>query len=67
MGLSQVQALLHDHDAALRASLTTLLSCAAAARGLPKRNQNGIGIAGPSVPNPRPEIHRPPLSPQNPN
>jgi hypothetical protein len=28
-----------DHDAALRASLTTLLSCAAAARGLPKRNQ----------------------------
>jgi len=29
-----------DHDAALRASLTTLLSCAAAARGLPKRNQN---------------------------
>ncbi|PQE10669.1 hypothetical protein CJF30_00010687 [Rutstroemia sp. NJR-2017a BBW] len=25
-----------DHDAALRASLTTLLSCAAAARGLPK-------------------------------
>jgi hypothetical protein len=30
-----------DHDAALRASLTTLLSIgAAAARGLPKRNQN---------------------------
>ena len=27
-----------DHDAALRASLTTLLSCAAAARGLPKTN-----------------------------
>ncbi|TAQ87389.1 hypothetical protein B7494_g4280 [Chlorociboria aeruginascens] len=27
-----------DHDAALRASLTTLLSCAAAARSLPKRN-----------------------------
>lgn len=26
-----------DHDAALRASLSTLLSCAAAARGLPKR------------------------------
>lgn len=25
----------HDHDAALRASLSTLLSCAAAARGLP--------------------------------
>lgn len=35
-----------DHDAALRASLTTLLSCAAAARGLPKRNQNGVGVAG---------------------
>jgi hypothetical protein len=31
-----------DHDAALRASLTTLLSIgAAAARGLPKRNQSG--------------------------
>lgn len=31
-----------DHDAALRASLTTLLSIgAAAARGLPKRNQGG--------------------------
>ena len=28
-----------DHDAALRASLSTLLSCAAAARGLPKRGQ----------------------------
>lgn len=28
-----------DHDAALRASLSTLLSCAAAARGLPKREQ----------------------------
>lgn len=27
-----------DHDAALRASLSTLLSCAAAARGLPKSN-----------------------------
>ena len=27
-----------DHDAALRASLSTLLSCAAAARGLPKKN-----------------------------
>lgn len=31
-----------DHDAALRASLSTLLSCAAAARGLPKND-------GPSV------------------
>ncbi|RDW84273.1 hypothetical protein BP6252_01863 [Coleophoma cylindrospora] len=31
-----------DHDAALRASLTTLLSCAAAARGLPKR-QSPLG------------------------
>ena len=28
-----------DHDAVLRASLSTLLSCAAAARGLPKRDQ----------------------------
>ena len=28
-----------DHDAALRASLSTLLSCAAAARGLPKRDE----------------------------
>lgn len=28
-----------DHDAALRASLSTLLSCAAAARGLPKSNR----------------------------
>lgn len=28
-----------DHDAALRASLSTLLSCAAAARGLPKTRQ----------------------------
>ena len=28
-----------DHDAALRASLSTLLSCAAAARGLPKPDQ----------------------------
>ncbi len=34
-----------DNDAALRASLTTLLSCAAAARGLPKRDD---AIAGPS-------------------
>lgn len=29
-----------DHDAALRASLSTLLSCAAAARGLPKRENS---------------------------
>jgi hypothetical protein len=29
-----------DHDAALRASLSTLLSCAAAARGLPKQSQS---------------------------
>lgn len=35
-----------DNDAALRASLTTLLSCAAAARGLPKKD--GSTIAGPS-------------------
>ena len=45
-----------DHDAALRASLSTLLSCAAAARGLPKRDgQSGTlqgtsnaSVAGPS-------------------
>ncbi|CAK7264527.1 hypothetical protein SEPCBS119000_001042 [Sporothrix epigloea] len=30
-----------NNDAALRASLTTLLSCAAAARGLPKKDGNG--------------------------
>jgi hypothetical protein len=30
-----------DNDAALRASLTTLLSCAAAARGLPKKTTDG--------------------------
>lgn len=29
-----------DNDAALRASLTTLLSCAAAARGLPRKDDN---------------------------
>ncbi len=36
-----------DHDAALRASLSTLLSCAAAARGLPKRETatNGAGTS----------------------
>ena len=32
-----------DHDAALRASLSTLLSCAAAARGLPKTRHNLSG------------------------
>ena len=41
-----------DHDAALRASLSTLLSCAAAARGLPKREstiaQSNPQRAGPS-------------------
>jgi hypothetical protein len=42
-----------DHDAALRASLTTLLSCAAAARGLPKRNQNTVPSASTSA---RPEF-----------
>lgn len=42
-----------DNDAALRASLTTLLSCAAAARGLPKRNQNGAPGASTSA---RPEF-----------
>ena len=37
-----------DHDAALRASLSTLLSCAAAARGLPKREQPAQRGVGPS-------------------
>lgn len=37
-----------DHDAALRASLSTLLSCAAAARGLPKETQAGTSGVGPS-------------------
>lgn len=43
-----------DNDAALRASLTTLLSCAAAARGLPKteeeaaRHRNARGAVRPS-------------------
>ncbi|MCJ1486348.1 hypothetical protein MMC06_006525 [Schaereria dolodes] len=37
-----------DHDAALRASLSTLLSCAAAARGLPKRDRPIHGGGGPS-------------------
>ncbi|KAL2008697.1 hypothetical protein VTN00DRAFT_6891 [Thermoascus crustaceus] len=37
-----------DHDAALRASLSTLLSCAAAARGLPK-NDTQPAAAGPSA------------------
>lgn len=41
-----------DHDEALRASLTTLLSCAAAARGLPKRS-NGQNQAQTST---RPEF-----------
>ena len=36
-----------DHDAALRASLSTLLSCAAAARGLPKPDHQSLR-AGPS-------------------
>ncbi|KAK3694757.1 hypothetical protein B0T22DRAFT_453364 [Podospora appendiculata] len=34
-----------DNDAALRASLTTLLSCAAAARGLPKKDDGRVGGA----------------------
>ncbi|EFX04678.1 hypothetical protein CMQ_1606 [Grosmannia clavigera kw1407] len=34
-----------DNDAALRASLTTLLSCAAAARGLPKKEAGAYGEA----------------------
>ena len=39
-----------DHDAALRASLSTLLSCAAAARGLPKRDQPSQHTTRPSDP-----------------
>ncbi|KAJ5119023.1 hypothetical protein N7526_010660 [Penicillium atrosanguineum] len=40
-----------DHDAALRASLSTLLSCAAAARGLPKADNQPISSGpGPSQP-----------------
>ncbi|KAJ5970536.1 uncharacterized protein N7479_000454 [Penicillium vulpinum] len=39
-----------DHDAALRASLSTLLSCAAAARGLPKNdNRQPSTSAAPTV------------------
>ncbi|KAI1640529.1 hypothetical protein F4809DRAFT_445523 [Biscogniauxia mediterranea] len=41
-----------DNDAALRASLTTLLSCAAAARGLPKDGEKEMGgRAGPATSN----------------
>lgn len=39
-----------DHDAALRASLSTLLSCAAAARGLPKREKSSEQLTRPSNP-----------------
>ncbi|TPX16759.1 uncharacterized protein E0L32_003700 [Thyridium curvatum] len=35
-----------DNDEALRASLTTLLSCAAAARGLPKKDETATGPSG---------------------
>ncbi|KAJ4405293.1 hypothetical protein N0V85_004714 [Neurospora sp. IMI 360204] len=42
-------ALQADNDAALRASLTTLLSCAAAARGLPKREEASPGPTGTGV------------------
>lgn len=38
-----------DHDAALRASLSTLLSCAAAARGLSKQGRPPTRMAGPSA------------------
>lgn len=37
-----------DHDAALRASLSTLLSCAAAARGLPKTESPRLQTGPPS-------------------
>ncbi|MCJ1323982.1 hypothetical protein MMC10_000644 [Thelotrema lepadinum] len=39
-----------DHDAALRASLSTLLSCAAAARGLQKRENTPASTSSPSRP-----------------
>ncbi|KAJ5632878.1 hypothetical protein N7490_009217 [Penicillium lividum] len=39
-----------DHDAALRASLSTLLSCAAAARGLPKPENQRPQASTPSRP-----------------
>ncbi|KAJ5930587.1 hypothetical protein N7466_006080 [Penicillium verhagenii] len=39
-----------DHDAALRASLSTLLSCAAAARGLPKPENQRPASSTPSRP-----------------
>ncbi|KAK4155506.1 hypothetical protein C8A00DRAFT_41867 [Chaetomidium leptoderma] len=38
-----------DNDAALRASLTTLLSCAAAARGLPKHEERRTTVPGGST------------------
>ncbi|KAK3987407.1 hypothetical protein QBC44DRAFT_119190 [Cladorrhinum sp. PSN332] len=39
-----------DNDAALRASLTTLLSCAAAARGIPKGDERPrSGVPGPGM------------------
>lgn len=40
-----------DHDAALRASLSTLLSCAAAARGLPKREAQSTQRTNTGPPN----------------
>ncbi|KAL2158492.1 hypothetical protein VTH06DRAFT_4259 [Thermothelomyces fergusii] len=45
-----------DNDAALRASLTTLLSCAAAARGLPKHDERhpGLGTGAGIVPSSQP-------------
>ena len=45
-----------DNDAALRASLTTLLSCAAAARALPKKDEtrNGSGTPAGVVPSSQP-------------
>jgi cobalamin biosynthesis Mg chelatase CobN len=43
-----------DNDAALRASLTTLLSCAAAARGLPKHNEQRTGAGAGVVPSSQP-------------
>lgn len=63
-----------DNDAALRASLTTLLSCAAAARGLPKHDERratpgaGAGVVPSSQPMelrlvPESELMAPPTTP----
>ncbi|RYP54191.1 hypothetical protein DL768_000970 [Monosporascus sp. mg162] len=70
-----------DNDAALRASLTTLLSCAAAARGRPKNGEEKIERPGPATSNqpvglrvmpeselmtPAPDLAQPRETPQSP-